>query len=247
MAFARSKQSRNPLVVSLPLRNKKERMESFHDAVVSTCFSGERHIKKQKDSLVITGGKKVPEYILQLWKAEISKNLGSFFYEPLTGFVLGDYSIMKPYDFSQALRVAKHMCKAVAFIHELGLCHRNLTPEAFVVVLESEHKKAKATVKLWKFGNSCAVKKWGLEECVSPEKSAFSAPETLTNEKDMSRLDWIYADRYSLGACLEHLLTFGGKRKIQSEEIRKFLSSMKQQRARRRPSPLKAVDFFEQL
>ncbi|BAU79956.1 serine/threonine protein kinase [Tokyovirus A1] len=247
MAFSRSRQDRRPLVVETKLQTKEDRTLAFHDAVVSACFAGGKNIERKKNGVVITGGDKKPEYVLHLWMSEILKDSSTFFYEPLTGFVLEDYATMKPYDFSQALRVAKHMCKAVAFIHELGICHRNLTPDAFVVVLQNEYKKTKTTTKLWKFGNSCAVKKWGLGECISPPKSPYSAPETLTNEKSMSRLDWIYADRYSLGACLEYLLTFGGEEKLRVKEIHSFITLMKQQRARRRPSPLKAIDFFEQL
>lgn len=247
MAFSRSKQDRKPLAVKTEFYNKRDRMIAFNDAVVSACFTGERKLEKIQGGIVVKAGNKIPEYILHLWSAKILRDSSTFFYEPLTAFVLSDYATMEPYDFSQALRVAKHMCKAVAFIHELGICHRNLTPEAFVVVLESEHKKAKTTCKLWKFGNSCAVKEWGLGECVSPLKTRYSAPETRTDEKNMSRLDWIYADRYSLGACLEYLLTFGRKKELENREIATFISLIKQQRARRRPSPLKAVDFFEQL
>nr|WQM86920.1 serine/threonine protein kinase [Marseillevirus cajuinensis] len=247
MAFSRAKQERNPLVVSESLRDKQQRLSAFHDAVVSSCFTGEKKIQAKQGKIMVAGSSKNPEYVLHLWKAEISKDKAIFFYEPLTGFVLEDYATMKPFDFSQALRVAKHMCKAVAFIHELGLCHRNLTPDSFVVVLENEDKKVKTTAKLWKFGHSCSVKEWGLQECVAPPRTKYSAPETLSEQKNMSRLEWIYADRYSLGSCLEYLLTFGGKRKLPSQELKDFLSEMKQTRARRRPSALEAVDFFEQL
>ncbi|AHC55015.1 putative serine/threonine protein kinase [Tunisvirus fontaine2] len=245
------------ITIGYALRTARERREAFNDAIISACFSGEKKVEKEKDGILVSSGKKCPNYVFCVSYARLQKNVASFLYEPFTGFTLEDYALLKPFDFSQALRVGKHMCKAVAFIHKLGICHRNINPDTFVVVLENEKGKAKATAKLWKFGNSCPLKEWGLGEIVEPENTAYSAPETRVKSNVLSRQDWVYADRYSLGLCLEYLFTMGKSGKagtsgkaeslIKPKELAEFIEQLKNTRARRRPSALAAVNFFEQL
>ncbi|AEA07223.1 putative serine/threonine protein kinase [Lausannevirus] len=245
------------ITVGHTLETARERREAFNDVIVTACFSGEKKVKKEKDGILVSSGKTCSPYIFCLSYARLQKNVVSMLYEPFTGFTLEDYAPLKPFDFSQALRVGKHMCKAVAFIHRLGICHRNLTPDAFVVVLENKSGKSKATAKLWKFGNSVSLKKWGLGEDVSPEISAYSAPETRVKTNILTSQDWVYADRYSLGRCLEYLFTMGKEEKagtskkkkgdIRPKELADFIESLQVPRARRRHSALEAVDFFEQL
>ncbi|AMQ10931.1 putative serine/threonine protein kinase [Brazilian marseillevirus] len=245
------------ITLGYTLKTSKERREAFNDAIISACFSGEKKVKKEKDGILVSSGKKCQEYVFCMSYARLQRDVASFLYEPFTGFTLEDYARLKPFDFSQSLRVAKHMCKAVAFIHKLGICHRNINPDAFVVILENKEGKSKATAKLWKFGNACSLKDWGIGEDVPPSKTPYSAPETLVKTNVLSKQDWVYADRYSLGLCLEYLFTMGedknvgtskkSKSSVKPDELAEFIESLKNTRARRRPSALAAVNFFEQL
>lgn len=233
------------IVLSWPLRTRKERLEAMNDAVFTCCFSGSKKLEKQGQTLFVSPGKQYSSpYIFSLSLARLTPSKATFLYEPFVGYTVEDYAILTPFEFSQAVRIAKHMCKAVAFIHALDFFHRNINPDSFVVVLGNKEGKAKATAKLWKFGNARPLRPSGME-IVPATKTDYTAPEDMGNlgHEDLPR-----ADVYSLGATLRYLLSRAGKEKtVRPKELRLFLKKMMAKDPRKRPTAVEAVDFFEQI
>ncbi|HHO52584.1 MAG TPA: tetratricopeptide repeat protein [Deltaproteobacteria bacterium] len=121
--------------------------------------------------------------------------------------------------FARAEDILKQVARALAYVHERGLVHRDVTPGNIFVLQDG-------TVKLMDFG---VVKEAGADLTAAGEvigTIAYMAPEQITGEGIDSR-----ADLYSLGAVLYLLLT--GRRAFSAHTIHGFME--KHLNARPRP------------
>ncbi|ALX27602.1 putative serine/threonine protein kinase [Golden Marseillevirus] len=233
------------LVSRYQLEGAQQKTEAMNDAIITCCFTGTKEVEKEGNTFYISSKGKKSQFILCFVMAKISPTYATFLYEPFSGGTLEAYAPSRDFEFSKAVRLAKHMCKAVAFIHELGVYHRNLTPRSFIIILANKEGKISSTAKLWKFGNCRPLHN---SENISPvyaQKTDYTAPEDSGNIgiEDLPR-----ADIYGLGRCLEYLFSRGGKKKcVGTKDLCSFLKKMTNKNARLRPTALESVNFFENV
>lgn len=120
--------------------------------------------------------------------------------------------------FARIERILREVARALAYVHERGLVHRDVTPGNLMVLPDG-------SVKLMDFG---VVKEDGGDMTAVGEligTVAYMAPEQITGEVVDER-----TDLYSLGAVLYLLLT--GKRPFQAHTIHGFMEKHLHQRPR---------------
>jgi serine/threonine protein kinase len=100
-------------------------------------------------------------------------------------------------DLAAQLAVFTSLCRTLAAVHQLGVVHRELRPEAVVI-------DAAGTARLLGLGLASAAEPLALIAECSPELVAHLAPETLQGPTGPS------ADVYGLGLILYEWLTGGG-------------------------------------
>ena len=120
-----------------------------------------------------------------------------------------------PDHFDQVKRILEGLCRALHYVHDLGMIHRDLKPTNVLVTTEGEPKLSDFGVVKGESHSTHQTQLTMAGRLVGTV--AFMAPELITSDGVDRR-----ADLYALGACLYMMLTF--QRPIEATSVAGYLA-----------------------
>ncbi|MGD0059503.1 MAG: protein kinase [Verrucomicrobiia bacterium] len=118
--------------------------------------------------------------------------------EYLRGYTLGHLlNSIRPMPVSDALQLASHICDALAYLHGMGVVHRDLKPQNIMMCYDG-------TIRLMDFG---IARSEGRRITYTGFTPALGTPDYMAPEQVKGKRGDARTDIYSLGAILYEMLT----------------------------------------